>query len=75
MEGYADPEEPSDFNILLTVLSLEKFTGIRSGYSVLLLLAIRTSLLFVKDQVTSEESISNMNSNDNYLLRMPRDLG
>lgn len=75
MEGYADPEELTDFNILLTILSLEKFKGIKSSYSVLLLLAIRTSLLLAKYQVTSDEPNSTINSNDNYLLRMPRDLG
>lgn len=62
MEGYADPEELTDFNILLTILSLEKFKGIKSGYSVLLLLAIRTSLLLVKYQVTSDEPNSTINS-------------
>lgn len=73
--GHTDPEELTDFNILLTILSLEKFKGIKSGNSVMLLLAIRTSLLLVKYQVTSDDPKNTINSNDNYLLRMPRDLG
>lgn len=73
--GHADPEELTDFNILLTILSLEKFKGIKSGNCVMLLLAIRTSLLLVKYQVTSDDPKNTINSNDNYLLRMPRVLG